>query len=72
MFYRHFSDWELESVDSILELLYADTPRRDGFDRMRWQLNTLILQQSTTISIKHIHHPPIQTQFTKFTQSTHQ
>lgn len=46
MFYRHFSDWELELVDSILEPPYANTPRRDGFDRMRWQLNTLIIHQS--------------------------
>ena len=38
-FNRDFNDWELESIDSMLELLYSNIPRREGFDRMRWKLN---------------------------------
>lgn len=38
-FLRDFHDWELDSVNSFLDLLYSQMPRGLGDDRLRWCLN---------------------------------
>jgi hypothetical protein len=38
-FRRAFYDWELESVNSFVDLLYSNVPRGEWCDKMRWRLN---------------------------------
>ena len=36
-FIRHVQDWELESVNSFLEVLYSNFAKGHGEDRMCWR-----------------------------------
>ena len=36
-FIRHVQDWELESVNSLLEMLYSSSAKGFGEDRMCWE-----------------------------------
>lgn len=37
-FLRGFHDWELESVNSVLDFIYSKIPWGEGCDKMRWLL----------------------------------
>lgn len=37
-----FNDWELELVNSFLNLLYSNIPKREGCDRRSWRLEGLV------------------------------